>query len=133
MDATRNYWITTHTQRTHPHSRPVWGIWSAPQLWFSTVSLIDRHIRANDHVEVHLESADEVVLIEGRATPLSAGQGQRRADEYNVKYNWDMSADVTGVWAVTPDRVMAWLSDPSGLDEGTGFSNSATEWVFSDR
>ena len=130
MEASRNYWITTHSARRNPHSRPVWDVWTAPELWFSTGSLIDRNLRANEHVEVHLESADEVVIIEGVAVPLRAENGAIWADAYNLKYSWDMPTDVTGVWTVQPSRVMAWLCDSSGLDGGAGFSNSATEWSF---
>ena len=80
---------------------------------------------------MNLESADELVIIEGRADPLrDEPSAQIWADRYNEKYSWDMPSSVEGVYRVTPRRVMAWLSDPSGLDAGTGFSNSATEWRF---
>ncbi|MEE9255438.1 MAG: hypothetical protein V3U43_10905, partial [Pseudomonadales bacterium] len=55
---------------------------------------------------------------------------QKWALAYNQKYNCDMPAETEGVYVVTPERVLAWISDSSGLDGGAGFSNSATEWRF---
>ena len=81
-------------------------------------------------MEVHLESADEVVILEGFARPLAAAQGHQWAEAYNLKYHWDMPTDVVGVWSFEPERVLAWICDPSGLDGGAALSNSATEWTL---
>lgn len=129
MDAARNYWITTHA-KPFPSSRPVWGIWRSPVLWFSTGSAIGRNIERNPRLQVNLESADEVVVIEGIATALREDDAADWANTYNRKYNWDMPVTADDVWVVTPTRVLAWLCDSSGLDYGAGFSNSATEWRF---
>lgn len=129
MDTARNYWITTHAGN-YPSSRPVWGIWKPPILLFSTGSLIAKNIRAKPKVQVNLESGDELVIIEGAAIPLEQVDAVDWADAYNKKYNWDMPAQADGVWQVVPTRVLAWISDSSGLDDGASFSNSATEWRF---
>ena len=132
MQAAKSYWITTHAPG-FPSSRPVWGIWLSPVLLFSTGSLIARNITRNPRVQVNLESADELVIIEGRVEPLRDESSARIwAERYNEKYSWDMPASVTGVFRVIPQRAMAWLCDASGLDAGSGFSNSATEWRFRD-
>jgi hypothetical protein len=131
MTHAKNYWITT-VSPGFPSSRPVWGIWRSPTLLFSTGSAIARHIERDERVQMNLESADEVVIIEGRAAPLSdQGTATLWAEAYREKYNWDMPAEVDGVFVINPTRVLAWLCDSSGLDAGAGFSNSATQWDFS--
>jgi len=131
MEESPNYWISTHSS-SYPSSRPVWGIWLSPILLFSTGSQIARNIARDPRVQVNLESADELVLIEGIAEPLRDEKTARVwAEQYNEKYSWDMPASVDDVYRVIPKRALAWLCDSTGLDAGVGFSNSATEWKFS--
>lgn len=130
MGSARNYWITTHA-RGFPSSRPVWGLWRSPLLFFSTGSSIGKHLVEDPRVQVNLESADEVVLIEGRARPVSDElTAAEWAMGYDDKYRWDMPENLRDVWVVEPVRVLAWQSDSSGLDRGAAFSNSATAWIF---
>ena len=130
MERARNYWISTKSPG-FPSSRPVWGIWLSPILLFSTGSRIGRNIARDPRVQVNLESADELVLIEGSAEPLRDEETARIwSERYHEKYHWDMPASVEGVYRVVPRRALAWLCDSSGLDGGVGFSNSATEWKF---
>ena len=129
MASARNYWITTHAS-DFPSSRPVWGVWKSPYLWFSTGSAVGRNMTRNPRVQVNLESGDEVVVIEGIATVLSSEHAIVWAKDYNQKYNWDLPETTDGVWQIAPGRVLAWRSDNTGLDNGAGFSNSATEWRF---
>jgi len=129
MARARNYWIATHA-RDFPSSRPVWGIWRTPVLWFSTGSAIARNLSRNTRLQVNLESADEVVIIEGRAEPFAAADIAEWVGGYREKYNWEMPEETEGVWRVRPDRVLAWICDSSGLDAGAAFANSATEWRF---
>jgi len=79
---------------------------------------------------VNLESGDEVVIIEGRAAPMSTESVAFWVAAYKEKYHWDMPASTDGVFAVTPVRILAWICDSSGDDAGVLFSNSATEWRF---
>ena len=74
MEAARNYWITTAGEG-FPSSRPVWGVWKSPTLWFSTGGAIAKRVAKDARVQVNLESADELVIIEGLAAPLSARSG----------------------------------------------------------
>ena len=129
MQAARNYWIST-AGAGFPNSRPVWGIWKSPILWFSTGGSIARRVASDSRVQVNLESADELVIIEGHAAPLAEEDAAEWASEYNQKYNWDMPESTQGVYRVEPQRVLAWIVDPTGLDGGVMFSNSATQWRF---
>lgn len=129
MQAARSYWIAT-AGGGFPSSRPVWGIWRAPCLWFSTGGSMGKRMKSDARVQVNLESADELVIIEGFAAPLADADAADWAREYNQKYNWDMPESTNGVYCVEPRRVLAWIVDPTGLDGGVMFSNSATEWWF---
>lgn len=127
----KNYWITTHCSG-FPSSRPVWGVWLSPTLLFSTGSAIARHIARDDRVQMNLERGDEVVIMEGRVEPLTdQGTAALWANAYKEKYNWDMPAVTDDVFVINPSRVLAWISDSSGLDAGAAFANSATQWNFS--
>ena len=128
-----NYWVATTRPDGRPHCRPVWGVWLDGLLYFSTGSLMNGSLRANPAIAVHLESADEVVIVEGTAegvTELDRWRGFVAA--YNPKYNWDFDSSTIfgGFWAVRPHVVFGWLSDPSGLDGGAAFQGTATRWTF---
>lgn len=129
--AARNYWVTTHA-RGYPSSRPVWGVWRDGTLIFSTGSKIGRNIDRDARVQVNLESGDEVVLLEGRAVSAEPATIADWAEMYNRKYHWDVPPDMAGVYLLLPTRALGWISDSSGLDHGAQFSNSATEWRFTD-
>jgi len=131
MSKSRNYWITTRTT-AFPSSRPVWGIWRDTRLFFSSGSLIARHVDADPRVQVNLESGDELVILEGLARPMPASELDAWLDAYKAKYHWDMPASVDGVYEVRAHRVLAWMCDSSGIDAGALFANTATEWRFAD-
>jgi hypothetical protein len=46
------------------------------------------------------------------------------------KYRWEVPASLAGVYRVVPHRVLAWMSDGSGLDGGVAFFSTPTEWRF---
>lgn len=129
MLVARNYWISTHA-KNFPSSRPVWGVWCEPRLLFSTGSQVARNINDDERVQVNLESGDELVIIEGTASPLDESDLDFWVGEYNAKYNWDMPLTTEDVFEVRPVRVLAWMCDSTGQDGGALFSNSATQWHF---
>ena len=69
LAASRNYWVCTVRADGRPHAMPVWGLWVDGELWFSTdpTSVKGRNLDARPDVVVHLESGDEVCVLEGRA------------------------------------------------------------------
>ena len=130
MARARNYWIVTHSSG-FPSARPVWGLWWSPRLAFSTGGAIARHVVKDPRVQIHLESADELVILEGTAQQNpSAEDTTRWTEEYASKYNWDTPPGPGEIFVVQPDRILAWLCDSTGLDDGASFLNSATEWKF---
>jgi Pyridoxamine 5'-phosphate oxidase len=63
----RTYWIATTRPTGQPHSRPVWGVWLDNTLYFSAGSLAAKNLTTQPAITVHLESGNEVVIIEGMA------------------------------------------------------------------
>jgi hypothetical protein len=117
-----------------PHSRPVWGVWLDGALYFSTGSRIGTNLRRQPGVSVHLESADQVVILEGTATFRDdASTLEAFVAAYNPKYNWDFTAaDVGAVIEVRPRLAFGWLCDPTGLDRGALYNATGTRWSFGD-
>src|SRR5258708_6013744 len=128
-----NYWIATTRPGGRPHSRPVWGVWLDGTYYFSTGSLAALNIVTNPAITVHLESGEEVVIIEGVAEVVEdTGVIRQVADLYNQKYHWNIDpAQLPGqFYAVRPQLAFGWLADPSGLDGGSTFHGTATRWRF---
>jgi hypothetical protein len=133
LRAAPHYWVATTRPDGRPHSRPVWGVWLDGAVWFGTGSLAVGNLAENPEVTVHLESGGEVVIVEGRAEPVSdpARLGPV-LDAYNRKYHWDLDlASLPGPFhAVRPRVAFGWVSDPTGLDRGSAFQGTATRWQF---
>ncbi len=87
--AARNYWVTSTSAAGRPHAAPVWGLWFEGAVCFSTGddSRKARNLAARPDVVVHLESGDDVVLIEGTVESITdAATLERFADAYDAKY-----------------------------------------------
>lgn len=119
--AARNYWIVTVRPTGVPHARPVWGVWRTSTFWFSTGSLARHNLAANPEITVHLESGDEVVIMEGTARRVAGAELAPALPDYNAKYNWSARATEEGVtdddgaagpaYAVAPRVVFGWEAD----------------------
>lgn len=127
----RNYWVASVLPGGRPHARPVWGVWLDEQFYFDTGSRIGSNLLARPEVTVHLESGDQVVIIEGTAERVvdPARQG-RFLESYNPNYHAQFAAPPGVVFAVRPRVAIGWLSDPTGLDGGATFGNTGTRWDF---
>ncbi len=127
----RNYWVATCSPNGRPRARPVWAVWLEEMLFFSTGSLIRRDLDQNANVSIHLESGDECVILEGTARVLEDPDTTRTVnDAYDRKYNWDMVAEPGEFLVVTARVAFGWLCDPTGLDGGALYSQTATRWRF---
>ncbi len=102
---------------------PVWAIWVDGALVFSTSpdSRKGRNMERDPRVVVHLESGDEVVILEGEVE--SCGLDKSGADLYEAKYDWRPreSAD-HGWYRLRPRVAYAWTE--------RDFTRSATRFVF---
>lgn len=111
LAAARNYWIVTAGAGGAPHAMPVWGLWADGAVVFSTSpqSRKGRNLALDPHVVVHLESGDEVVVIEGEVEKIALDE--RLADAYDAKYDFRPElGSPDGLWyRVEPQVVYAWL------------------------
>ena len=108
----RNYWIVTADEDRRPRAIPVWGIWSDDAVVFGTNprSRKARNLERDPRVVVHLESGDEVVILEGEVE--GAEPSDELADAFEQKYDWrpDLGgADAAGWYRLRPQRAQAWL------------------------
>ena len=123
----RNYWIATTRPGGRPHTMPVWGIWQDDMLYFATdpASRKSRNLVANSSAIVHLESGDNVVILEGIAKEVrDATVLGHFAEAYEVKYGFrpDTTGISSSVYCFRPEFSYAWRE--------TDFPRSATRWSF---
>ena len=126
MSAARNYWVATTRPDGRPHVTPVWGLWVDGTFYFGGTphSRKARNLAENPNVVVHLESGDDVVVLEGTAEVVKdpdPALSERVAAASIAKYGVGSSA-IEGSYAVRPRVVLAW-------SEG-GFPDTATRWLF---
>lgn len=127
MANSRNYWVVTTRPDGRPHVMPVWGIWLDETFYFSTdpASRKGRNLAANSETVVHLESGDEVVIIEGTTEKVTnATILTQFADAYSTKYRFrpDVNHPAFGVYRLRPRTAYAWLEQD--------FPRTATRWTF---
>jgi general stress protein 26 len=106
---------------------PVWGLWLDGALYFSSgsASRKTRNLAVDPRIVVHLESGDDVVVLEGGAQRVNDEAELRRVAElYTAKYDFEF--DPTNpdypVFRVTPLRGYAWLE--------RDFTGTATRYAF---
>jgi Pyridoxamine 5'-phosphate oxidase len=119
LEQARNFWIATATLDGHPVARPLWGVWMDNQIYFegSPQTRWGRLVSINPYIQVHLESGNEVVIIEGTVIDeldVGADRYQRITDIYAAKYDGYRPQD-HGFFVVTPNKVLAWASFPATL------------------
>ncbi|MDX1614792.1 MAG: pyridoxamine 5'-phosphate oxidase family protein [Candidatus Promineifilaceae bacterium] len=124
----RNYWVATTRPDGHPHVSPVWGLWLDHHFYFATgaTSRKWRNLMANPALIVHLESGDEVVILEGTAERVLDDDVLTRLDEaYEAKYGVNLLAGGEApnpIVALRLHKALAWLE--------SDFPNTATRWLF---
>ncbi len=122
------YWLATVTPGGRPHVVPIWGVLVEGCLYLETGAAStakNRNLAGNPHVVVHLDDADDAVIVRGTATPVvpSRRVAELLAAEYRRKYpgyepgpdSWEGG----GLFRVEPETVLAWKEMPT-----------ATRWRF---
>lgn len=128
LTRSRNYWICTTRPDGRPHSIPVWGFWLDGALYFGTArtSRKARNLAHNPEVSVHLESGDDVVILEGSAVEISDQEAVEKLDA-RCKEKYKMPLTImpgeSVCYRVRPRTVIAWLEK--------SFPTTATRWQFS--
>lgn len=132
-----NFWIGTVRPDGRPHSTPVWAVWFDGALYFDGSDQTRRmkNIAANPEVAIHLESGDEVVILEGRATAVAPPPDRKLAETiaamYTAKYKAHAYApepdqwDKGGLYVMRPRIGLGWT-----LRAGDEFGKSYTRWRF---
>ncbi len=123
----RNYWVGSTLPNGRPHAMPVWGIWQDDTLYFATGrnSRKARNLAANPAVVIHLESGDEVVILEGEIEEVRDPSAlDRFTDAYFVKYQFrPNTADPTQVvYRLRPHTAFTWGEKD--------YPQSALRWNF---
>ena len=126
LERARNYWVGTTRPDGRPHVVPVWGVWLDEAFYFGT----DRHSRkgrnlaTNPGLVVHLESGDDVVILEGVAQEVTDPSLLARfSDIYAATYGLSEGIPAAAVvYTLRPRVAHAWLE--------SNFVESATRWLF---
>jgi len=126
--AARNYWICTVRPDDRPHSIPVWGFWLEGSLYFGTArsSRKARNLAKNPALSIHLESGDDVIILEGQAVEvdLTDKPTLKKLDAASrAKYKMPiMMVPESILYSVRPRMVLAWTEKD--------FPTNATRWTF---
>lgn len=124
LERSHNYWICTTRADGRPHAIPVWGVYVDGAVVFSTdpSSLKARNMKRNPAITVHLESGDEVVILEGTVEVIQINNSIDEA--YNAKYKMRLSTfpGPAAVYSLKPKVVLAWREKD--------FPISGTRWQF---
>jgi nitroimidazol reductase NimA-like FMN-containing flavoprotein (pyridoxamine 5'-phosphate oxidase superfamily) len=130
MEKAQHYWICTVTPDRRPHATPVDGLWLDDRLYFggSPESKWHRNLKANPAINVHLESATDLIILRGDARELKSparSLAENLSKASNAKYGYGSKPEeyeAGGVYVFRPRVVIAWratLKDP-------------TRWQFED-
>ena len=81
-------WLVTASKDCRPQAVPVWFIWDGSSfLIYAQDGAKVNHIRANPHVELHLnEIDDDIVRASGYATIAKSGPPPNKNPAYMRKY-----------------------------------------------
>jgi Pyridoxamine 5'-phosphate oxidase len=124
----RNYWICTVRPDGRPHAIPVWGFWLDGCLYFGTArsSRKARNLANNPALSIHLESGDDVIILEGQAVEVDLTDKPtfKKLDAASrAKYKMPiMIVPESVLYCVRPRMVLAWTEKD--------FPTNATRWAF---
>lgn len=133
LTQSRNYWVVTVRPDGRPHAMPVWGAWVDGAFYFGTGSdsRKGRNIAENPRAVVHLESGDDVVILEGVMEEVSgdADSVRRFEDGFNPKYGFEGDSEEMDlvelgavIFRMSPQVAFGWTE--------ANFPRNATRWVF---
>ncbi len=130
LERSRNYWVCSTQPDGRPHACPVWGLWLDDAFYFgsSRTSRKGKNLAVNPAIVVHVESGDDVVILEGTVEELTDQPALTKyADAYDAKYairpEIEAAESSDGVtYALRPDEILAWKEQE--------FLITPTRWRF---
>lgn len=125
-----NYWLCTVKPDGAPHVIPRWGVFLDGKLYYdgSPETRHARNLISNPRTSLHLESGNDVVIMDGESAPLTPDKdlAQRLAAAYCQKYAAEGYAPNSdqwehgGLYAFAPRQCLAW----------TKFFENPTKFIF---
>ena len=130
LTRSHDFWLASAGPDGAPHLMPVWAVWLAGALWFSSSngSRKTRNLRANGRCSLATDDPAEPVVVQGVAEVVSDPADLRRLlDAENAKYGTDYSIDMLDpaentCFRVHPEKMF-------GLDTAD-FTGSPTRWTL---
>ena len=124
----RSYWLASTRPDGAPHLAAVWGLWFDGALHFSTsgTSRKAANLRHEPRCAMSTERADECVVVEGTATPLTEPTRLTKLRHgYAEKYGSAFPDPAENpVFALEPRVVFGFI------EREEDFSETATRWRF---
>jgi len=126
LGAARSYWLCTTMPSGAPHAAPVWGVVMNHTLYLYSErrTVKARNLAADPRVVLHLESAEDVVIVRGTAedlgTPAQVPEvvmalSAKYTGEGDRQYLPDGDPDFDIVYAINPQSATMWhLADYEG-------------------
>jgi Pyridoxamine 5'-phosphate oxidase len=119
LAAARSYWLCTTMPSGAPHVAPVWGAVMNHTLYLYSErrTVKARNLAADPRVVLHLESAEDVVIVRGIAedlgTPAQVPEvvmtlSAKYTGEADRQYLPDGNPDFDIVYAIKPQSAMMW-------------------------
>ncbi|WP_345325178.1 pyridoxamine 5'-phosphate oxidase family protein [Candidatus Villigracilis proximus] len=121
LTGSTNYWLCTVYPDGRPHVVPRWGALLDGKLYYdgSPETRHARNLEKNQNATLHLESGNDVVIMDGTSHPASKPDlelAQRLSAAYCAKYEADGYApkpdqwDAGGLYIFTPCQCLAWTT-----------------------
>jgi pyridoxamine 5'-phosphate oxidase-like protein len=119
LAAARNYWLCTTTPSGAPHAAPVWGVLTGQSLYLYSErrTVKARNLAADSRLLVHLESAEDVLIVRGTAEDLGtpaqvpdvvAALAAKYTGEDDRQYLPDADPGFDVVYAVRAQSAIMW-------------------------
>ncbi|HEY7782983.1 MAG TPA: pyridoxamine 5'-phosphate oxidase family protein [Ktedonobacterales bacterium] len=128
LERARYYWLATTRPDGRPHVTPLWGAWVDGALYLDghPSSRWARNLSANPAASVHLESGDDVLIVEGVVADVTVEPllGQRIVAAWIAKYQrLAPKPSDDGIFRLRPRAARGWSTE--SLTDGT-------RWEFDD-
>lgn len=125
--AARTWWVATVSRSGAPHSVPVWGVIADDRMIFASdpSSVKSQNLALSSRLVVHLESGDDVVIVEADSNVIEADAlPDAFFDLYEAKYDFrpNPAEGPFRAHEVLPTKIMTWNE--------AHFAETAARWRF---